>query len=195
MRGNIYDRLSERREREERLERERLEAETIKGQPIPLRRYFTNEISFERPESLKDKTFHVFSMTDSGPSPLSVVLGRAHIKPDYIIDELLQRLTADMDKSLSHLQWIEHPAPLLVAGEQGRLMEFKWRQQGKPVHQVQVVFIFRDESGLPLLMQLTATSNNPKGMPLEDRGTFDAIVASIQFRGARDNGDSVSFDE
>lgn len=75
MRRNIYDRLSERREREECLERERLEEEARNAEPPPPERFLTNELSFIRPENLKDKTFHVFTLTDIGPSPFSFVVG------------------------------------------------------------------------------------------------------------------------
>ena len=46
MRRNIYDRLSERREREEPLERERLEEEVRNAEPPQPERFLTNELSF-----------------------------------------------------------------------------------------------------------------------------------------------------
>ncbi len=79
---NIYDRLSERREREEHLERERLEEEARDAEPPLPERFLTNELSFVRSESLKDKTFHIFTMTDVGPSPFSFVGGRSPVETD-----------------------------------------------------------------------------------------------------------------
>lgn len=61
-RKSIYDRISEKREEKERLEREQLAREAMK--PPPPERYLANELSFVRPESLKDKTFHVFTLTE-----------------------------------------------------------------------------------------------------------------------------------
>jgi len=193
MRGNIYDRLSEGREREERIERERPAAELSSSAPSPQNYFYTNEISFVRPEALKDKTFHVFSYVDEGPSPLSVVIGRSHVGADANLEILTQQLLDDVNKSLSHLHWIDYPAPAEVAGVEARRLEYTWRQQGKIVNQIQFLFIAEDEYGLRLLMQITATGNDPKGMSLEERALFDSIIESVQFRSARDK--AVNIDE
>ncbi|UXH42185.1 DUF1795 domain-containing protein [Pseudomonas promysalinigenes] len=195
MRRNIYDRLSERREREERLEREHLEAQAQNDQIVPQKRFFTNEISFLRPQSLKDKTFHVFSITDSGPSPLSVVIGRSQVGPGADIELLSQQLLDDINKSLSHLQWVEYPTPVEVAGMSARRLEYTWRQEGRPVHQIQFVFVAEDEGGLHLLLQITGTSNSLKGMPAEDRCIFYSIVESVQLRSDNDCARMVGSDE
>lgn len=61
-------------------------------------------------------------------------------------------------------------------------MEFRWRQQGQPVHQLQLIFLHHDEHLQPLLMQITGTSNNPKGMTFEERAQFDALVHTLELR-------------
>jgi hypothetical protein len=81
-RPNIYDRLSQRREQLERLERERLEQEALKAVPPP--RFITNELSFVRPEALKDKTHQLLTLTDIGPSPFSLVISRSQVSPDKV---------------------------------------------------------------------------------------------------------------
>ena len=182
MRRNIYDRLSERREREEPLERERLEEEVRNAEPPPPERFLTNELSFIRPENLKDKTFHVFTLTDIGPSPFSFVVGRSSVEPDADLETLAQQLLGELKKTLSHVQWIEPVAPVEVAGLEARRVEFRWRQQGQPVHQVQLIFLHQDEYMRPLLMQITGTSNSPKGMTAEERSAFDSLVESLQLR-------------
>ena len=182
MRRNIYDRLSERREREERLERERLEEEARNAESPPPERFLTNELSFVRPENLKDKTFHVFTLTDIGPSPFSFVVGRSPVEPDADLETLAQQLLGELKKTLSHVQWIEPVSPVEVAGLEARRVEFRWRQQGQPVHQVQLIFLHQDEHKRPLLMQITGTSNSPKGMTAEERSAFDRLVESLQLR-------------
>ncbi|MND32136.1 hypothetical protein D3C76_276510 [compost metagenome] len=186
MRRNIYDRLSERREREKRLERERLEAEILNEEAVPQKRFFTNEISFLRPQALKDKTFHVFSYTDSGPSPLSIVIGRSQVGTESDIEVLSQQLLDDISKSLPHLQWLDYPTPVEIAWVNARRLEYKWRQEGRPVHQIQFIFVAEDECGLHLLLQITATSNSLRGMPVEERCLFDSIVESVQLRNVND---------
>lgn len=184
MRGNIYDRLSQRREREERLERERLEEEARNAEspPHPPERFLTNELSFVRPENLKDKTFHVFTLTDIGPSPFSFVVGRSPAEPESDLETLAQQLLSELKRTLSHVQWVEPVCPAEVAGLEARRVEFRWRQQGQPVHQIQLIFLHQDEYKRPLLMQITGTSNSPKGMTSEERSAFDALVASLQLR-------------
>jgi hypothetical protein len=182
MRGNIYDRISERREREERLERERLEKEALDALPPPPKFFLTNELSFRRPENIKDKTFHVFTLTDIGPSPFSLVVGRSPAELDADLETLAQQVLDEVQKSLSHLHWIEPVSPLEIAGVEARRVEFRWRQQGKPVHQVQLIFLHQDEYGRPLLMQITGTSNNPKGMTSEERRAFEEVVSSLELR-------------
>lgn len=182
MRGNIYDRLSERREREDRLEFERLEGEARNAEPPPPERFLTNELSFVRPENLKDKTFHVFTLTDIGPSPFSFVVGRSPVEFGADLETLAQQLLGELKKTLSHVQWIEPVSPVEVAGLEARRVEFRWRQQGQPVHQVQLIFVHQDEYKRPLLMQITGTSNSPKGMTADERSAFDTLVESLQLR-------------
>jgi len=182
MRGNIFDRIHQKRALAERLERERLEQEALAALVVPPPPYLTNELSFARPENLKDKTFNVFTLTDIGPSPFSFVVGRSAAEPDADLETLAQQLLGELKKTLSHVQWIEPLSPVIVAGLDARRVEFRWRQQGQPVHQVQLIFLHQDEHKRPLLMQLTGTSNNPKGMTAEERSAFDAIVESLELR-------------
>jgi hypothetical protein len=72
----------------------------------PPERFLTNELSFVRPAGFKDKTFHVFTLTDIGPSPLSVVVGRSVVEGDADLETVAQQLLKELGKSLSHLQWI-----------------------------------------------------------------------------------------
>ncbi|AAZ33694.1 DcrB-related protein [Pseudomonas savastanoi pv. phaseolicola] len=181
-RTSFYDRLSENRIREEkRLEAERLAQEALDAVPVP-ERFHTNELSFIRPQGFKDKTFHVFTLTDIGPSPLSVVIGRTPVEADSDLETMSQMLLEDLKKALSHLEWVEALCPAEVAGVEARRVEFKWRQQGLPVHQLQLIFLHKDEQGHPLLMQITATSNHPSGMTPEERTTFYSVIETLQLR-------------
>ncbi|TDV58963.1 DcrB-related protein [Pseudomonas sp. LP_7_YM] len=183
MRTSMYDRISERRIREEqRLEQERLAQEVLNAPPPPPERFHTNELSFVRPEGFKDKTFHVFTLTDIGPSPLSVVIGRTPIDGAIDLETMAQQLLADLNKALSHLEWIEPLCPAEVAGVEARRVEFSWRQQGQPVHQLQLLFLHYDEHQQPLLIQITGTSNAPKGMTLQERAAFYSLVDTLELR-------------
>lgn len=183
MRTSMYDRISEAREREEkRLEQERLEQEALNAPPPASERFHTNELSFLRPENLKDKTFHVFTLTDIGPSPFSFVVGRSPAPESADLETMAQQLLTELKKSLAHIEWVEPVSPAVVAGVEARQVEFRWRQQGQPVHQRQLIFLHHDEQRRPLLMQITGTSNNPKGMTPEERAAFDEIVETLELR-------------
>lgn len=193
-RTNIYDRISEKRiQEQQRLEAERLEQERLANLiPKPHERFQTNELSFVRPQGFKDKTFHIFTLTDIGPSPMSVVIGRSVVEADADLETVAQQLLKELSKSLAHLQWIEPLFPTQIAGVDARQVEFKWRQQGQPVHQLQLIFLHRDEHEQPLLMQLTATSNGAQGMSPEERAAFFSIVETLELRqppGPDDAGD------
>jgi hypothetical protein len=181
-RGSLFDRISEARIREEkRLEEERLIQEALYAIPVP-KRFQTNELSFIRPEGFKDKTFHVFTLTDLGPSPFSVVIGRSVVEPDADLESMAQQLLTELGKTLSHLDWLEPLFPTQVAGIDARQVEFRWRQQGQPVHQLQLIFLHRDEQGQTLLMQITGTSNNVSAMTPEERAAFFSIVETLELR-------------
>ncbi|MEN5028655.1 DcrB-related protein [Pseudomonas sp. Ps21-P2] len=180
----MYDRISEKRIAEEqRLEAERLEQERVANLiPKPHERFQTNELSFVRPESFKDKTFHVFTLTDLGPSPFSLVIGRSVVAADTDLETVAQQLLAELNKTLAHLEWVEPLFPTEVAGVDARQVEFRWRQQGQPVHQLQLIFLHRDEHEQPLLMQITGTSNHPGGMTPAEREAFVSIVETLELR-------------
>jgi hypothetical protein len=182
-RPNIYDRLYDIRIAQE-AEAKRLqeEQEALAALPPPPERFQTNELSFARPIHLKDKTLHVFTETDEGPSPFSVVIGRTFIDSGADLETVAQRLLADLQKTLAHLEWDEPLASARVAGVEARRMAFNWRQQGVPVYQVQVLLLHHDEHVQPTLVQITGTSSNPRGMSLEERAIFDALIESVELR-------------
>ncbi|EKG30221.1 MULTISPECIES: DcrB-related protein [Pseudomonas syringae group] len=190
-RGSLFDRISEARIREEkRLEEERLIQEALDAIPVP-ERFQTNELSFIRPEGFKDKTFHVFTLTDLGPSPFSVVIGRSVVEPDADLESMAQQLLTELGKTLSHLDWLEPLFPTQVAGIDARQVEFRWRQQGQPVHQLQLIFLHRDEQGQTLLMQITGTSNNVSAMTPEERAAFFTLIDTLELRYTTPDDDSL----
>jgi len=183
MRRNIYDRLWQQRLRDEqRLEEERLLKEAQEAPPPPPERYHTNELSFVRPQGFKDKTFHVFTLTDIGPSPLSVVIGRSAIEANADLETVAQKLLDELSKSLSHLDWIEPLHPVKIAGIDARQVEFKWRQQGNPIHQLQLIFLHKDEQLNPVLMQITVSSSSALGMNHEERNAFFSVIETLELR-------------
>lgn len=182
-RKHFYDRLSAKRiAQEAEAERLRLEQEVQEEGPPPAQKFQTNELSFARPSGLKDKTFHVFTQTDIDVSPFNFVIGRSRVEEGIDLETMAQQLLSELQNTLGHLEWVEPLAPAEVAGLEARRVGFSWRQQGVPVHQVQVMFLHHDEHLQPLLIQLTGTSNNPRGMTLEERAQFDELINSVELR-------------
>lgn len=185
MRRNIYDRLSERRIRDQqRLERELAEQQALQAPIKAAERFHANELSFVRPAGARDDTFHVLTLTDTGPSPLSVVLGRTPIEADQRLENLAQQLVAHLSEALLHLQWIEPLCPAEVAGMDARRVEFRWHQEGQPMHQLQLLFLHQDEHQHRLLMQITATGKGPEGITAQGRAAFQSILDTLELRGS-----------
>lgn len=180
MRQNIYDRYAEKllRERQEQA----AVLQELEASPPPPTPYLTNELSFIRPVGVLDKTFHVFAQTDSGPSPFSLVIGRSQVDKDADLESMSQRVIKEMDGSLAHLEWNNPLAPMEIAGVGGRELEYRWRQQGKRVHQIQILFLHTDEQHNRVLIQITGTSNNLQGMLIEERIMFYSVVETMQLR-------------
>ncbi|HCE6879247.1 DcrB-related protein [Pseudomonas aeruginosa] len=176
MSGSIYDRLHERRATEEQ-EPKTPQLEATPPPPPP--RYRTNELSFVRPDGFQDKTFHVLTQSETGPSPFSIVVGRSRITDSDKLETLAQRLLHEMEHSLSEFQLIAFQGDLTVDGVPARSVEYRWRQQGKPLQQIQILFFHQDEQGAPLSMQITGTSNNPLGMTDAERRRFEQFITSI----------------
>ncbi len=181
-RTSFYDRISEARIREEkRLEEERLAQEALDAIPPP-ERFHTNELSFLRHLSFRDKTFHAFTLADKEPSPFSLIIGRTVLTTDIDLESVAQQVLGELGKKLSHLEWIEPLFPTSVAGLEARQVEFKWRQQGQPVHQLQLIFLHHDELGQTLVMQITGTSSNVGGMTPDERATFFSVIETLELR-------------
>ena len=176
MTGSIYDRLHQR----QTIEEAPSEAVAVEAEPSPPSRYRTNELSFIRPEGFLDKTFHVLTQSETGPSPFSIVIGRSRITENEALETLAQRLLKEMEHSLSEFQLIAFQSERTLDGVPARSVEYRWRQQGKPLQQIQILFFHQDEQGVPISMQITGTSNNPLGMPQEERQSFESFVESVR---------------
>ncbi|GLU40002.1 DcrB-related protein [Pseudomonas sp. NBRC 100443] len=175
MTENIYDRL----QRYRKSETESNEVTEELQAPAPPR-FHTNELSFVRPTGYLDKTFHVLTQSETGPSPFSIVIGRSTVQHEDELEIVAQRLLTEVENSLPNFSLIEPLAETTIAGTDARSVEYRWRQQGRPVHQLQVLFMHKDELDNLLLLQITGTSSNPLGMTEEEKDSFRAFLASIE---------------
>jgi hypothetical protein len=150
------------------------------AQPAP-DRYRTNELSFDLPPGLKDKTHHVFTITDSGPSPFTVVISHSPIEPEDTLEAIAKRLVLELGRSLQQFRSIRQPEPIEVAGQTGCLLEYSWVQQGVKMQQKQVCLLHETLEKRQLI-QIAATSTDQGNQGLAWTHRFEQIVATVQLR-------------
>ena len=91
--GSIYDELWRRRRSHAQIE----EIDS-KAASIPLERFHLNELSFIRPAELKDKTLHMLTLNEDGPSPFSFVIARSALSSEDSIDIVAARIISEYEK-------------------------------------------------------------------------------------------------
>lgn len=146
-------------------------------------RHQTNELSFERPEWLLDRTHHLFTVEPEGPSPFSVVVSKTAIE-DETLDEMLDRIIADLGRLLEDFT-LTSRRPDKVGGEDAVILQFEWTQAGQRLFQRQAAVIHEGPTGR-LLHQLAATATS-EARPRHVAG-FSDLLATLQFRGADGDG-------
>jgi len=150
-------------------------------------KYQTNEFSFMRPLGFFDQTFHVLTQTESGVSPFSLVIARSLIANHKSLDEVVGQLLQTMETNLFKFTLLKHEKEETVNGIPAHYIEYYWLKQEekkplKRVHQMQLIFIYQNEQGQSLAMQITATSDNEEFIPNAHKQIFKDFVASIELR-------------
>lgn len=144
-------------------------------------RYCTNELSFVLPPGLKDKTHHVFTITDSGPSPFTLVISHSPIEAEDTLEEISKRLLLELGRSLQQFRAIQQPAAVEVAGQHGCRLEYSWMQQGVRMQQKQVCLL-HEIPGKRQLIQIAGTSSVQGDQGLDWALRFEQIVATVNLR-------------
>jgi hypothetical protein len=141
--------------------------------------YHTNELSFDLPEDFKDKTHHIFSLTDAGPSPFNLVISRHPIGDEETLETYGERLASELAQSLPKFELIRSRL-ILVAGQAGWGLEYRWLNQGQWLHQRQATLFHEADAGARLAVQFTATVAGD----FSDRWkqVFADILGSIRLR-------------
>lgn len=141
--------------------------------------YHTNELMFELPANLKDKTHHIFSLTDEGPSPFSLVISRHPIGEEETLESYGQRLASELGQSLPRFELIGSRL-IFVAGRSSWGLEYRWLNQGQWLHQRQAILFHQVKAGERLAVQVTATVAGEFSERWKQ--AFTAILGSIQLR-------------
>ncbi len=141
--------------------------------------YYTNELTFDLPEPLIDKTHHIFSLTQEGPSEFNLVISRHPIKQGETLPSYGDRLVTEMEKTLPQFELLAKN-DIIVAKHSALKLSYSWVQQGQVLHQIQVSFFYCPIPSQQQIIQITATTLNKFSNEWEQ--TFVKLLDSVRLR-------------
>ncbi len=135
-----------------------------------------NEFSARLPEGLKDKTVNIFSLTDDGPSDLSVVVARDRPTEG-------EGLTAYADRQLKLLQQrlplfrVANQADIFLDGQPAVQVDYTFQSGQTQMFQRQVI-VYAPARGVMLLLSATCKGRlEPKWEAM-----FGELLADFRLR-------------
>lgn len=142
--------------------------------------YHANHATFELPAQLKDKTMHMFTLRDDGPSEFNVVISHADVKPEERLDEFGDRLAMELTRALPRFQ-LKAMSQRKVDGTPALELVYSWRNEAGTMHQRQVItLVAGSKPGTREALLIAATCL--AAFTDEWNAAFDAIVDSIKLR-------------
>lgn len=142
--------------------------------------YHANHATFELPAQLKDKTMHMFTLRDDGPSEFNVVVSHADVKPEESLDQFGDRLVKELTRALPRFQ-LKAMTDRSVDGAPALELAYSWRNEAGFMHQRQVItLVAGSKPGTIEAMLMAATCL--REFSDEWNAAFDAIVDSIKLR-------------
>jgi len=139
--------------------------------------YRTNELTFNLPDGLLDRTVNIFSLTDEGPSEFGLVVTRVPLKAGQSLHSYAATQVAEMRTRMPQFVLI-HEIEGVVRGQPAMLLEFTWRSESMTLHQRQVSFRMNALGG-PVVVMMTGTCRD-RFSPKWNKA-FEAAVESVQF--------------
>ncbi len=142
--------------------------------------YHANHATFELPAQLKDKTMHMFTLRDDGPSEFNVVVSHADVKLEEQLDQFGERLVKELTRALPRFQ-LKAMTERTVDGAPALELAYSWRNEAGFMHQRQVITLVQGgKPGTIEAMLMAATCL--REFSDEWNAAFDAIVDSIRLR-------------
>lgn len=143
--------------------------------------HYTNELIFDRPDWLIDRTYHMFAATAQGQSPFNIVLSRTSIE-DETLDQLADRIVRDLAAALDN--FIVGPRQAVtIADRPALILQSQWTQNGLPLYQRQAMLV-REGPGGRVLHQITGTASEDARQ--HHLAAFGDLLASLRFRNEMD---------
>ncbi|HEX8611417.1 MAG TPA: DcrB-related protein [Telluria sp.] len=142
--------------------------------------YHTNDLSFALPARLKDKTMHMFTLSDQGASEFSLVLSHAATLPEEELDDFSARLIQEMGRALPKFQ-LRHSRESVLDGVAAIDLAYSWRKEGIFMHQRQVIALTQGAApDSTQALMIAATCLGTFGE--EWNATFERLLASVRLR-------------
>lgn len=146
-------------------------------------RHHTNELSFERPDWLVDRTHHIFGVAVEGPSPFNIVVSHTPIE-DETLDEMADRVIRELGTTLD--AFAAGPRqPVTIADRSALIIQFDWTQNGQRLYQRQAMVIQEGPAGR-VLHQIAATASGDARQ--RHVAAFADVIATLRFRGTEGDG-------
>jgi hypothetical protein len=149
--------------------------------PAPATRtHELNELSFELPVALNDKTVHVFALTDDGPNEFNLVISRAKVGIDDTLEEFADRLTAELKRALPKFQ-LKRRQEARIDNSPAIELFYSWSNQGVQMQQRQTVTLVQSAiAEEPEALMVAATCAEV----FNDHwhATYDGMLATMKLR-------------
>jgi len=142
--------------------------------------YHANHATFDLPAGLKDKTVHMFTLKDDGPSEFSVVISHADVQPEEKLAQFGERLVAELKRALPRFE-LKTLNERTIDGAPAIELAYSWRNEGNFMHQRQAITLTQgNKPGAIVAMMIAATCL--KTFSDEWNAAFDAILDSTKLR-------------
>ncbi len=100
--------------------------------------FHANEFSTILPDAFKDRTVNVFTLTDEGPTDISVVVTRDVARGGEALADYVDRQLATLHERLPVLR-VRRREAYALAGQVGEHLELSWQSRDGTVWQRQVI--------------------------------------------------------
>lgn len=146
-------------------------------------RHHTNDLSFERPEWLIDRTHHMFAIATQGASPFNIVVSRTPIE-DETLAEMADRIVRDLGATLDAFA-VGPRQSATIADRPAIIIQFDWTQNGQRLYQRQALLVNEGPTGRAL-HQVAATANGDARQ--RHIVAFSDLITTLRFRGTEGDG-------
>jgi hypothetical protein len=139
--------------------------------------YQANEFTTTLPEGLKDKTVHIFSLTEDGPSPLAVIVTRERPQEGETLEAYVARQTQLLQKRLPLFRVLAR-RDATIDGQPAAQLDYAWQSATDGTMFHRQVMLFAPAAGVILIVTATAKTR----LEPQWEAMFNEFVAGLRLR-------------